>query len=116
MALKNMGLGLLSTLLIFILVACGNPESEQANVMHLDRAKAYQDQGQYKAAMIEYKNAVKKSNANEKAIVPYADMFNTLGQNTAALNMAFQLDDDTSTQSIISPDKFISDCKKICSE
>ena len=40
----------------FFLVACSEPNQQEMNANHLARAAAYQDQGQYKAAMIEYKN------------------------------------------------------------
>ena len=90
MDLNKFGLRLLSSLLILTLVACSGPENEQANEMHLDRAAAYQEQGQYKAAIIEYKNAVKKSKGDVAVILQYAKMLNDLGHHPAALNLLEQ--------------------------
>jgi len=90
MGLNKVGLRLASTLFAVLLVACGEPENEQTNALHLERAKAYQEQGQYNAATIEYKNAVKKSGAEVGAITQYADMLNALGQHTSALNLLEQ--------------------------
>jgi len=59
MDLNKFGLRLLSSLIILILVACSSPDNEQTNARHLERATAYQDQGQYKAAIIEYKIRLK---------------------------------------------------------
>ena len=90
MDLNKFGLRLLSSLLILTLVACSDPDQEQTNAVHLDRAAAYQEQGQYKAAIIEYKNAVKKSNGDIEVIHQYAKMLNLLGHYEAALNLLEQ--------------------------
>lgn len=90
MDLNKFGLRLLSSLLILAIVACSSPDNEQANARHLERAAAYQGQGQYKAAIIEYKNAVKKSKGDVKAILQYAKMLNNLGHYPNALNLLEQ--------------------------
>ena len=90
MVLNKMGLRLLSTLLVMLSVACSEPDNEQTNALHLDRAKAYQEHGQYKAATIEYKNAVKKSGGEVGTIVQYAGMLNTLGHHSSALDLLEQ--------------------------
>ena len=82
-----MGLRLLGILVVLLLTACGESGNEKTNVMHLDRAKVYQEQGQYKAATIEYKNAVKKSDGDVAAIVQYSNMLNTLGHHSTALSL-----------------------------
>jgi len=90
MDLNKSGLRLLSSLLILTLVACSGPDKEQTNAMHLERAAAYQEQGQYKAAIIEYKNAVKKSKGDVGVIIQYAKMLNDLGHHAAGLNLLEQ--------------------------
>ena len=75
---------LLSALL---LSACNETSEQQSEFSHLERASAYQEQGQYKAATIEFKNAVKKSNGNATASIQYADMLNRLGHYDAALKL-----------------------------
>ena len=82
-----MGLRLLGILVVVVLSACGESKNEQTNAMHLDRARVYQEQGQYKAATIEYKNAVKKSGGDVAAIVQYSNMLNKLGHYSTALSL-----------------------------
>ncbi|MFT7186638.1 MAG: tetratricopeptide (TPR) repeat protein [Pseudohongiellaceae bacterium] len=81
---------LLSSLLLLTLAACSGPDNTQVNARHLERASAYQEQGQYKAAIIEYKNAVKKSNGDVEVMLQYAKMLNSLGHYGAALNLLEQ--------------------------
>ena len=90
MDLKKLGLHFLSCFVLLTLVACSDPDSSQANSMHLERAAAYQTQGQYKAAIIEYKNAVKKSNGDLEVILQYAKMLNSLGHYDVALSLLEQ--------------------------
>ena len=90
MVLIKIGLRFLGSMLILTLVACGSPDQEQTNARHLERATAYEDQGQYKAAIIEYRNAVKKSKGGVVAILQYAQMLNDLGHYSSALNLLEQ--------------------------
>ena len=76
---------------MLFLVACGGSEQEQSHMDHLSRAQVYQEQGQYKAAIIEYKNAVKKSQGDLNVFLQYASMLNRLGQHSAALNLLEQV-------------------------
>tara|TARA_R110001592_G_scaffold319321_1_gene596881 strand:- start:34132 stop:36705 length:2574 start_codon:yes stop_codon:yes gene_type:complete len=76
---------------MLFLVACGESQQEQSHFEHLTRAQVYQEQGQYKAAIIEYKNAIKKSNGDVGAFLQYASMLNRLGQYPAALNLLEQV-------------------------
>lgn len=87
MDLYRFGLRLLGSLLVLTLVACSGPDNEQTSSMHLDRATAYQAQGQYKAAIIEYKNAAKRSKNDIGVMLQYASMLNGLGHYPAALNI-----------------------------
>lgn len=66
------------------LSACSETDPEVSGAQYLERAKAYQQQGQYKAAMIEYKNALQTS-GNQEALSAYADMLNEMGRHRAAL-------------------------------
>ena len=83
--------GLVVSIFLLILTACGGSQQEQSHVDHLSRAKVYQEQGQYKAAIIEYKNAVKKSKGDVSAFLEYATMLNRLAQHEAALNLLEQV-------------------------
>jgi len=85
-------------LFIAVLAACGESGNDLEETAHLDRAKVYQGQGQYKAAIIEYKNAVQKSGGAVDVIVRYADMFNQLGHHSAALTLLEQVKDGQNEQ------------------
>ena len=76
---------------VLFLTACGESQQDQSYTDHISRAQVYQSQGQYKAAIIEYKNAVKKSEADIDVILAYAKMLNRLGQFPAALNLLEQV-------------------------
>jgi tetratricopeptide (TPR) repeat protein len=89
--LNKMSQGLVFVLFALLLSACGESQQDQSHVDHLSRAKVYQEQGQYKAAVIEYKNAVKKSKGDVSAFLSYATMLNRLGQHEAALNLLEQV-------------------------
>lgn len=67
-----------------LLAACGGGDDEQDYKTHLERAHAYQEQGQFNAALIEYRNAVKKSAGKPEVMVEFADLMNELGQNRSA--------------------------------
>jgi len=72
---------------LVLLAACSADDPESTNSEHLSRAKAYQEQGQYNAAMIEYRNAVKTSGGGVESILGYADLLNSLGRNRNAAEM-----------------------------
>lgn len=91
MKFSKMGKRSIAFSMVLFLAACGEPSQQESNANHLSRAAAYQDQGQYKAATIEYKNAVKKSSGEASAIVPYAVMLNKLGQYSASLSTLEQV-------------------------
>lgn len=94
--IHKLSLGFFISLSMLFLVACGESQQEQSHLDHLSRAQVYQDQGQYKAAIIEYKNAVKKSNGDINAFLQYSMMLNGLGQHPAALSMLEQVTGDKS--------------------
>ena len=91
---NKLSLSFLIGFCMVFLLACGESQQEQSHVEHLSRASVYQEQGQYKAAIIEYKNAVKKSNGEVSVLLQYATMLNDLGQYPAALNMLEQVSAD----------------------
>ena len=72
------------------LSACGESSTDMNADRHLERAAAYETQGQYKAAIIEYKNALKKSNGESASYTAYANMLNDLGQYQPALSLLEQ--------------------------
>ena len=84
-------IGALVSFLMLFLSACGESQQDQSHSDHMLRAKVYQEQGQYKAAMIEFKNAVKKSSGDVTVILSYAKMLNRLGQYTGALGLLEQV-------------------------
>ncbi len=93
---NHLSLSFLLGFCALFLLACGESQQEQSHTEHLARAKIYQEQGQYKAAIIEYKNAVKKSDGDVDTFLQYANMLNRLGQSQAALNMLEQVTGDKS--------------------
>lgn len=91
--------GLVASVLMLFLVACGESDQDQSYVDHLSRADVYQEQGQYKAATIEYKNALKKSQGDVSVVAAYANMLNNLGQYPSALSLLESLDETARDQS-----------------
>lgn len=94
MKFNKVGRLFISAVLVSMLIACGETDQKELNANHLARAKAYAEQGQYKAATIEYKNAVKKSGGEASSIVQYAEMLIKLGQYDAALSLLEQVSTD----------------------
>ncbi len=74
-----------------LLSACSETNEQGTDFAHLERAGAYQSQGQYKAATIEYRSALKKAGTDISAAVQYADMMNHLGRYSEALNLLEQV-------------------------
>ncbi len=86
-----MSLRLLALFMALSLSACGTSDTQESNAQHLERAQAYQEQGQYKAAIIEYKNALKKSEGAAEPVIRYADMLNKVGHHQGALDLLNQI-------------------------
>ena len=79
----------LSTLLTtaLVLVACGGNDAaknEERIQAYLQRADSYQDRGQYSAAIIEARNAIKLNPDRLESQVALAEIFNELGQGKMA--------------------------------
>ena len=54
---------------------------------YIDRAETYRHQGQYRAAIIEGRNALQKDPKNRAALAELASIFNELGQGKSALKI-----------------------------
>jgi Tfp pilus assembly protein PilF len=79
---------IVSVLSLSIMIsACSSETPETKGAQHLERAQAYQNQGQYKAATIEYRNALKNSQNSEEAVLGFADMLNDMGRFQDALKL-----------------------------
>lgn len=61
-----------------VLTGCSDQPDEQA-MSYLDRSKAYEKQGQYRAAMIELRNAIQAAPDNSVFLIQYAELLNKLG-------------------------------------
>lgn len=80
------GLILASSLLFALplISGCSNgPDSSEA-LSHISRAETYSDQGQYRSALLEVKNAIQKDPNNVEHIVRLADMYLQAGAAKAA--------------------------------
>jgi predicted Zn-dependent protease len=84
-----------------LLSACGGGDDEQDYKMHLDRAHAYQEQGQFNAALIEYRNAAQKSGGKPEVMVEFADLMNELGQSNSARGFLEAIEGDSSEQYLL---------------
>lgn len=73
-----------------LLTGCSGDDAQELNTQHLTRAEAYTEQGQYKAAIIEYRNAVKTSEGKVDSLLAYADMLNDIGRYGSALELLKQ--------------------------
>ncbi|MGD8175233.1 tetratricopeptide repeat protein [Marinimicrobium sp. ARAG 43.8] len=80
MPTKLLSLFITSLLLITTMLAgCGREGGEQQAQDYVQRANAYREQGQYRAAMIEITNAMNSAPDNVAYPVALAEIYNTLG-------------------------------------
>ncbi|SFR58434.1 Tfp pilus assembly protein PilF [Marinobacter daqiaonensis] len=66
----------------FVILATGCSSSDEANseaAGHITRAETYADQGQYRSAMLEVRNALQKDPGNIEHVLVLADIYNTIG-------------------------------------
>ena len=82
------------TFIAAFVTGCGGDDEKTVEANHLSRASAYVDQGQYKAATIEYRNAIKKSKGGATAVLAYTDMLLRVGQYAAVVEMLTELSED----------------------
>lgn len=68
-----------------VLAGCGNDGGDSADTeKYLERAESYRHQGQYRAALIEARNAIKQQPNDVDAAVALAQLMNELGQGKQA--------------------------------
>jgi tetratricopeptide (TPR) repeat protein len=80
---------IISVLLCVILAACGDKQqqNQESALRHVGSAKVYQDQGQYRAAIIEAKNAIQLLPDAPGGYVILARIYNEIGAYSATQNM-----------------------------
>ncbi|WP_417544124.1 tetratricopeptide repeat protein [Marinobacter sp.] len=65
-------------LALSLLTGCNNTDSSEA-LSHVARAETYADQGQFRSALLEVKNAIQKDPNNVEHVVRLADLYLQLG-------------------------------------
>lgn len=90
--MKNLAKATLVLFCIFI-VACSDKqaESQEQARRHISTAKVYQDQGQFRAAIIEAKNVIQLMPAAPEGYVILARIYNDVGSYVATQNMLDQV-------------------------
>ena len=81
-SLKSLsGLVLASTLLITtpILTGCNSNTDSSEALSHISRAETYAEQGQFRSALLEFRNAIQKDPNNVEHIVRLADLYLQVG-------------------------------------
>ena len=85
----NVRTQLLSSLIaamgILVLAGCNSSNAESEAAEHLQRAQVYSDQGQYRSALIEIRNATQKDPGNVEHAVSLAEVYLTVGASTFAV-------------------------------
>lgn len=71
-------------LALFMLAACSDDKTIAAAQDHLDRSRAYEQQGQYRAAMIEARNALQIDASQAEYLAHYANLLRTIGSSAQA--------------------------------
>jgi len=75
------GLALAGSLLLAmpLLTGCNNNTDSSEATSHVTRAETYADQGQFRSALLEFKNAIQKDPNNVQHIVRLADLYLQVG-------------------------------------
>jgi tetratricopeptide (TPR) repeat protein len=75
--------------LCMVLAACSDKQEKNVEdaQRHLGSAKVYQEQGQYRAAIIEAKNAIQLTPESPEGYISLAQIYNEIGANGAAQSM-----------------------------
>ncbi len=63
----------------FFLPGCGNQTDSSGATSHINRAETYADQGQYRSALIEVRNAIQAEPDNVKHVVKLAELYMEMG-------------------------------------
>tara|TARA_Y100001001_G_scaffold124300_1_gene122699 strand:+ start:4239 stop:6878 length:2640 start_codon:yes stop_codon:yes gene_type:complete len=64
---------------LFVLQGCGNQTDSSGATSHINRAETYADQGQYRSALIEVRNAIQAEPDNVKHIVKLGELYLEIG-------------------------------------
>ncbi len=78
---------LILVLLLPLLSACDQPNPEAEAKQHLQRSEAYQQQGQFRAALIEARNSMRLAPQEPDAYLQMILLYNQLGDYRATLKM-----------------------------
>ena len=84
---KNITGLLLPALMVLSLGACNPDNSAEEATLHIKRSQAYEQQGQYRAAILEARNAVRLDPGNTQTIRQLATVYNTLGYYRSTLKL-----------------------------
>ncbi|MDX1817441.1 MAG: tetratricopeptide repeat protein [Marinobacter sp.] len=72
------------TLTLPLLAGCNNQPDDSEAASHINRAETYADQGQYRSALLEVKNAIQMQPDNVDYIVQLAELYLDIGANKQA--------------------------------
>jgi len=64
---------------LFVLPGCGNQTDSSGATSHINRAETYADQGQYRSALIEVRNAIQAEPDNVQHIVRLGELYLEIG-------------------------------------
>ncbi|MCH8532328.1 MAG: tetratricopeptide repeat protein [Saccharospirillum sp.] len=76
---------LVATLGILVLAGCNSSNAESEAAEHLQRAQVYTDQGQYRSALIEIRNATQKDPGNINHAIVLAEVYLMVGASSFAV-------------------------------
>ena len=81
-------LATLAASLILLGAGCSNSDDSGSEAAgHIDRAETYADQGQYRSAMLEVRNAVQKDPGNVEHVLVLAGIYNEIGAGEQATEL-----------------------------
>lgn len=73
---------------LLLLAGCsGSDETSTEATGHIDRAETYTDQGQYRSAMLEVRNAIQKDPGNPDHVLVLAGIYNRIGAGEEATDL-----------------------------
>ncbi|MFC4258487.1 tetratricopeptide repeat protein [Marinobacter lacisalsi] len=78
-ALRLLATSVASSLVLLAAGCSSSDESSSEAAGHISRAETYSDQGQYRSAMLEVRNAVQKDPGNVEHVVILASIYNDIG-------------------------------------
>lgn len=64
---------------MLVLAGCNSSNAENEAAQHIERSQVYAEQGQYRSAMIELRNAIQKDPGNVEPVVRLADILLSVG-------------------------------------